>query len=480
MINRLREAVAKANGNGSNGNGSHPRLKSNLRTVKKGGNSYAVERLLDTIGEIRCVGKRWFQCRGEIWQELECSDIFAPLVYEDLGTVATARTIKEVIELLRLQKQIKLDAFRGVVCWSNRGRAILISLANGLLRVDLNDQSIRLLPHKASRMILGNLPVEWDEKAECPRFLEAVEKALPDKADRELYRLSLAHVFYPEIKFPISLYCYGESGGGKSTLTLDVMVPLLGSYLTSLSMTDLCKSCDAWRFLEWGLLNLTTEGSHKLIEHAELFNQWVSGEPHMVNPKWQVSRSIRSRSKFWILTNHFPNFEKGSDAQVRRISMLCFSEYLVGETKHGELAAAFIEEKAGILGWIVRTLYELDRLRELPSGGEYSINFRSRFAKKNNPMGSFIKECCEFCNRDVKTSRGEIMKAFENYLLENDFRVEHKKRLYDYIRNHFGQVEWRSGRSDRKVTNCLFGIRLNETGKKLLECNRESNTSCYV
>jgi phage/plasmid-associated DNA primase len=124
---------------------------------------------------------------------------------------------------------------------------------------------------------------------------------------------------------------------------------------------------------------------------------------------------MRTSAKLLFLCNHLPRFKYGTDAELRRLQFLRFSQIPpVKDTKLKEKIAA---ERDGIFLLIVQDLKPLFAKGQIPEGSAGSKELHTRFAKTNDPTGSFVKEHCVI-DSTLSVSKDLLLRRFTAYILD--------------------------------------------------------------
>ena len=173
------------------------------------------------------------------------------------------------------------------------------------------------------------------------------------------------------------------------------------------------------------LVNLGTELDTIEMDESANFKQLVSGEPVVARSIYGKPFKMTTTCKLWFLSNSLPRFKSGTDAEYRRARFLSFTRK--PKNKDIGLKDKLLNEKNGILAWIVTGLMAILEGAPCPIGGEESQNVLKRFELSNDPVGFFVKSRL-IVNPAAEVPKDQIVTAFTEFLDEHQF--PHKTREY--------------------------------------------------
>ena len=276
-----------------------------------------------------------------------------------------------------------------------------------------------MLPHSPDYHFCAQVQARWDQNAEARLFRDTLEQALPDQADRDVFKVCAGNLLYPDARFEVCVVCYGESGTSKSTMCEPLAAVLGKTLATSLSMTQLCdpKSYNLPQ-LRFAALNLATELDAIELEDSSMFKRIVSGERIPARAIYGVPFDMTPTVKLWFLSNNLPRFKHGTEAELRRTRMLKFAKVpgAVDVTLKERVAA----DRDGIFLFMLEGLVELMSLRTIPQGGADSQAVLQRFRVSNDPIGAFLTQRCELGVKE-KVKKDLIFQAFTEFCEDNGF-----------------------------------------------------------
>ena len=120
--------------------------------------------------------------------------------------------------------------------------------------------------------------------------------------------------------------------------------------------------------------------------------------------------TFKVQSTLWLQSNHRPNVIEQSRAVWRRIRVIPFSATV--EEADAELPEKLIQERAGILCWIVEGAVEWYRygLKMPPEVAAAVEDYRAA----SDTLGSFIADACTV-REDFRAPAAALIAAYEKY-----------------------------------------------------------------
>lgn len=389
----------------------------------------------DLLPMILTTGDTWRVFDGSRWERIAGPERFLPLALKLLARFGydTACRASALISHIGAASQTTQD-WRGAYAFDTGG-AVLINLANGILRVTGN--KIELGPHDWKQGFTLTIPTPWEPQAECPAFTATLSAAMPDPDDRELFRLFAGSILEPSARLEAGLAVFGPSGTGKSTLVNEGIAKAVGGPAAgTVSRVSLRQLCDPKSYslpgLEFSLVNIITEGDALEVEESGNFKGIISGEPIECREIYGKPRVIVTTAKLLLATNSLPRFRNGTDAEGRRLRLLNFDQ--VPAMPDPELKDRIHAEGPGILRWMAGALQDVLGLRKMPWGGASAKRVTDRFALSNDSLGCFIAKECTL-EPAGWTGREELLAAFNEFAESHGFSADNNvwffRKLFD-------------------------------------------------
>jgi putative DNA primase/helicase len=416
---------------------------------KGGGSSYArqAQKLEELVGKPIKIeeDKRWYLYSNGVWKYVGEKNQFRSLAWDVQGLDdKNSRTSKLIIESVIDRNHIKPgEEFCGCIRSDPTNdttgeNAYLINCPSGVLRVDFaSGKVIEKIGHNPKFMFTSSLAVDYDPKAECPKFLDVASQILPDEKDRELLLWFFSYCIYPSCRLEIALFCVGSGGNGKSVLTSAIANVLGDNNRTSIAFKEICrKERKQIVRLAQILVNISNEVEVDPIKDSATFKQLVSGEAIETDRIYRDAVTIKSDCKYCLLSNHMPKYADGSNAEIRRTRIIEYSNTFEGDYKDVKLAEKLKGEKEGILRLLIEKLPQIASMDEMPYGGYESRMAQEAFSISNNPITAFIGKHIEITNNSHDyMSREHMYKLYCEFQKANNLEylndVHMLRQLYE-------------------------------------------------
>lgn len=425
------------------------------------------EQLIEELGPFICLGNDWWKWNGSIWKPVSSGQYLydALMVQPKPRVEKTAREIVSTMNML-CQKDPDLIPWRRGIGFKNE-ETVIINVQNGVVRIGLLTGEVELIAANPDHYATAQLPVNYLPEAQCPTFFRLLESALPDQGDRTMLQCYAGYCLLPDTRFQCVLLCHGSPNSGKSLLIYHGLGSIFGEQLMShVSLEKLCSGGDELRHLESALVNLGTEIDSRVLKDTAVFNQMVNSENLDVALKYDRSRRIKLLCKHIFIGNHLPRWDRGSDAQARRIKILHFPSDFSGEPKDGKLERQVKLEADGIFQWALQGLFKIAGLSQMPVGSSISQAFSGEFKKQNNPVVEFNRRYVEF-GKALKVSSHDYHKAFEVWIDLEDITVN--SDAVKLLRQHQAEIRKSWSHLNGKACYVLYGLQLNAAGQELLK-----------
>jgi putative DNA primase/helicase len=262
----------------------------------------------------------------------------------------------------------------------------MINCKNGML----DPKSGQLLPHSQHYYSTSQVPVEWDETAECPNWLEWLTERQPEAEVRQQIAEVFGDVLVREKNYHKFFFWFGEGSTGKST-TVNVLKWLVGGDNTvSFRLEELDQG-----FVRSGMIGknlyLVDEVTKDSFQHEGIVKQIASGDSIYVEQKYKEGFSYTPTGRLLMTSNIHAYGRDVSDGFRRRFLQTKWMNPIPeGDREYGYEERVFRPELPGIFKWAI------DGYRTLSERGEFLITQQNRDAR--NEFGRFLNSVVEFLN----------------------------------------------------------------------------------
>jgi len=422
---------------------------------------------------LRCVGDDWYVYDAGAW---------LPRTREEFGPVAlsvipreyrTARAAANLLEHVQTKCQVRADSLMGfnkMVTEEDGSKSILLNVANGVLKLWAGGE-VTMERHSQEHGFTSKSAASYDENkvVDCPLFKRIIAGALPEPADTELLQFAAGNFLWPTTQFEACLIMYGLEGTGKSKIAQAMMNTLVepeshSDLVTNLSMHQICDSKGYSLYkLAMAAVNLGTEVSTIDMDDSSNFKIVVSGEKLDARQIYGRPLNMIPRAKLVFLANTLPVFKNGTGAEFRRLRFLHFKVLVPEDKKDTNLEYKLRAEREGIFRWMVDGLIKLQSSGAIPLGGTDSQAVAAKFAISNDPVGYFVKNCCEM-DATAKEFKSDIEAAYGNFLEEQGLHRDKMltwffRRLYERF-SDVKPVRSRESAASKEVVRFVRGLRL--------------------
>ncbi len=279
----------------------------------------------------------------------------------------------------------------------NIGPPECVNVLNGELILDKEADEWRLQPHTREHYRTTQIPVEWDPKAEAPRFLQFLEEVFqgdPDAGDKAWALLEMmGYTLMTHCLHERFIILVGNGANGKSVL-LSVLEALCGrNNVAGVQPYEFANRFQR-AHLHGKLANIVSELRRGKLIDDEALKGITSGELTTVERKHKDPFDLRPYSTCWFGTNHLPHTRDFSDALFRRALVVPFNRTFKPELDNCDpmLKERLVGELPGILK------LALDAYKNTLVNGftmpASCIEARKEWRLEADQVAQFVEDCC--------------------------------------------------------------------------------------
>ena len=344
---------------------------------------------------------RWDGCG--IWRSVADRAIKVEIQTETEEHEPTKSTIESILDLT------KTECFRPRHQFNMATKSI--NVTNGELY--LQGGKWVLNQHNRENYRTTQLPIQYDPKAQAPRFCQFLAEIFNGDHDvtnksivvTELLGYSILTTSHLE-KFVLLIGC---GANGKSVL-LDVVESLVGRESVAAVQPSQFDNRFQRAHLNGKLVNLITELAEGAEIHDAQLKSITSGELTTAEHKHKDPFNFTPFSTCWFGTNHMPHTRDFSEALFRRAIILTFNQKFYGANRDVHLKEKLRAELPGILN------LALSGAADILKNGEFTTVESSEKAKKiwrveADQVAQFVEERCILDKEASATSR-EIWQSY--------------------------------------------------------------------
>lgn len=279
----------------------------------------------------------------------------------------------------------------------------------------------QLMPHNREHYRTTQIPVEYDPKAQAPRFVQfmaEVFKGDPDAADKAQALLEMiGYTLMAHCRHERFIIMVGTGANGKSVL-LSVLEALAGvDNVAGVQPSQFDRSFQR-AHLHGKLANIVTEIKQgEMIDDASL-KGIVSGEPTTVEHKFKDPFVMRPFATCWFGTNHMPHTRDFSDALFRRALVVEFNNKFKPELGNcdPQLKDKLLGELPGILSLALDAY--ADALQNGFTMPASCMEAREKWRLEADQVAQFVEDECERVP-DAKVRPQPLFDAYKEWADEN-------------------------------------------------------------
>ncbi len=395
--------------------------------------------------------KRFWQYDDErgIWEPVPDETMIkkAERICREAGAEVTANRIAGILKLATGQ------AFQRIQWDQSCSRDICAS--NGVLHY-AGGGKWTVKPYEREDYRRVQLPVAYDPKAKCPRFMQYLKEVfagVDDAQDRiralvEYMGLSLTST----TEYERALLLLGRGGNGKSKV-LNLMQAMVGpDYRAAVELSQLDNRFQQ-SHLDGKLINVMSETSTDGAMPDATIKKIISGETLTAERKFKDAFDFRPTCKLWLATNHLPSTKDFSDGLFRRFTILQFPNRFDDRPDvDTELDAKLIAEASGVLNFCLDALESVYDRRGLTTPAS-STEIAKSWRLSSDQVAQFLDEAVVM-DRDAVTASSEVYRLYADWAAQAGIRHTLNRKNFTLRLEEKG-IE----RGVVRNVRCLYGIR---------------------
>jgi putative DNA primase/helicase len=331
------------------------------------------------------------------------------------------------------------------------GDPLAFNVANGTLRFDRHEVLdlesepgaerytsffyARLDRHSPDDLNSLIAPIEYDPRAQCPKFLASLERFQPSASVRHFLQKYYGYALTGLNGEQCLVFNGGGGSNWKSTFT-EIICRVMGDYAGMLkfesiagegSSTGAQASPDIARLPGTRLVR-ASEPDRGVPLKEGLIKSVTGGEPILTRHIYGSFFQFYPVFKLSLSGNHKPEISGVDHGIWRRIRYVIWPVKIEDSEKRemNEVLAELWEERAGILNWLVdgTLLYLTEGLRAPQEVIEATNDYREEM----DPIGGFVSKCVTVIKPEINTKTPPFVgaqamfEAFEAWCLNNGVR----------------------------------------------------------
>lgn len=342
-----------------------------------------------------------------------------------------ARKIRDVLVMARSQPELKTSAskFDANPYWVN--------CKNGIVDI----RTLQLIDHSPEHLLMKQIPVKFDLKAKCPKWMEFLQIITGGDAQLEVFlQEALGYSITGVTKEQLLFVIEGPGGNGKSLL-LDTVGEVGGDFTSNVQarmfmrrrqdnqLTSLTQLFGA-RFVNVSEIN---DGEHM----DEALVKDVSGGTDKITGKYLYAEpiSFKPQCKLWFRGNYKPSITGTDEGIWRRMCLIPLTVTLEEFYPERTLEEDFKTEHEGILAWLMMGANRwFDNKRLIFP--EVVLKANAEYRAEQDTIGIFCAQMLQtFVGYDTKST--EIYAAYKKWAIKAGHTPLSQKRLGTAIGKRF-------------------------------------------
>ena len=289
-------------------------------------------------------------------------------------------------------------------------------------------------PHQPALML--SLMTTGRPAQSCARWLRFLDEITGGDSALQGYLRRLAgYCLTGSTKEQVFAFLHGQGANGKSVF-LQVIAAVMGSYAMTAAPGTFMKRRGDRHLTELAGLKgsrlvivAETEGGGAWDE--ERIKQVTGGEMIRANFMHRDHFEFRPEFKLIIAGNHRPALASTGEDMRRRLHLVPFVVTIPAERRDPDLLSKLLEERDGILGWMIEGCVEWQRSGIKPS--TTMLEAASGYFSSEDLIGQWLAECCQVGSGQSATSR-DLMASWKTWALSSGNEVGSQKGFGEALR----------------------------------------------
>jgi len=319
----------------------------------------------------------------------------------------------------------------------------------------------KLQDHDPSDHITKLAPLDYNANAECPLWLNFLDRIMEGNPDLINFLQRLAgYCLSGDISEQVFPIFYGSGANGKSVF-IDTLTGIMGPYAQVAPTSLLMESNQSQHATDVAMLmgkrlvqcSETEEGKRLKIS---LVKQITGDKRLTARFMRQDNFQFDVTHKILMVTNHRPAIKEDSEGIWRRIRLVPFNARITSEERDPHLYEKLQDEWPGILAWAIKGFQEWqDEGLGLPM--EIALATES-YRDDFDLIGEFLEACCEPWNLETQsTPVTEMRNAYLKWAEQTGSKYPLGPHTFNERLEARGYKR-QSVRIDNKVVKCWQGI----------------------
>ncbi|MEM7806552.1 MAG: phage/plasmid primase, P4 family [Planctomycetota bacterium] len=268
--------------------------------------------------------------------------------------------------------------------------------------------------HDRGDKITRLIDVNYDPAATSPRLAAFLEDVQPQQEMRRYLQRIAGYAATGDITRQELIVLYGAGANGKSVF-VDMLLSLLGDYAGTapdslLTLNGRQEHPTEQADLQGKRLIVASETDEGAKFKIALVKKLTGDQRIKARKMRQDFYEFDRTHKTWLVTNNKPRVDEGTHAVWRRLRLVPFAVTIPEERRDPHLIAKLLEERAGILRWIVEGC--IDCLRKGMRTPKAVLDATKQYQVESDRLADY-REARLVLREGIHVTRADL---FEDYL----------------------------------------------------------------
>lgn len=303
----------------------------------------------------------------------------------------------------------------------------LLNCRNGTL--DLRTGKLRT--HDQNDYLTKMIDIDYDEKADCPTWIDFVNTSQWDKSEMiEYLQKAVGYSLTGDTGEKCMFILHGPKDTGKSTF-VEAMQMLLGEYAIKIQTQTLMWRREKQQSNDIAILkgarfvHASEAEEHERLAEAQI-KEMTGGDTITCRFLHAEFFQFQPEFKLWLSTNHKPK-ASNDEALWGRLKLIPFTYRITDDQKDRKLKAKLKAELPGILKWAVDGClkWQRDGLKDPQIVSSATGDYRGQM----DTIGQFLDDCCDIGDDNYYVMATPLYDAYKQWCIDMGERPESQRSL---------------------------------------------------
>lgn len=323
----------------------------------------------------------------------------------------------------------------------------LINLKNGIY----NLRTKKLISHNPKYKFINEIPVKYDENAECPKIKKFISEVVEEKHVACIQEF-IGYCLYRDIPFHKAFMFLGGGKNGKSTV-INLITTFLGrENISNKELQQLTYDKFAKSKLFGKLINAAADISSAALGQTSTFKGLTGGDYLDAEKKFLDSFEFKNYAKMLFSANTLPKTKDDSYAFYRRWILINFPYTFEGKECDPHILEKICtpKELSGLFNWAIEGLLRLLKNNHF-SYQKTVEEIREQYKILSDPVFAFAQQFLTTQTTGYLI-KDDVYHKFNAWCKENDLPVTPKNMFSQDLQKNVPNVKPGRSRINGKLT----------------------------